>query len=58
MFTSGCEHLISHGLTTVLTDDEYRLVAFYIAELHAILKVPTTHGNAVNDNGKQRVDVA
>ena len=44
-FAAGCEHLISHEATTVLTDDENSLITYYIAELQAILKVRRTREN-------------
>ena len=44
---ASCEHLISHEPTTVLTDDEYSVLTYYIAELQAILKVQRTPENAL-----------
>jgi len=35
------------SLTTVLTDDEYSLLTYYIAELQAILKVRRTQENTL-----------
>lgn len=46
-FAAGCEHLISREPTTVLTDDEYSLMTYYVAELQAILKVRRTRENAL-----------
>jgi hypothetical protein len=46
-FAVGCEHLIAREPTPVLTDDEYSLLTFYIAELQAILKVRRTRVDAL-----------
>ena len=46
-FAASCEHLISREPTTVLTDDEYSLLTYYIAELQAILKVRRTQENTL-----------
>ena len=47
MFAAGCEHLISHAPSAVLTDDEYGLLTYYIAELQAILKARRTQEDAL-----------
>ena len=57
-FAAGCEHLISRKPTTVLTDDEYSLLTYYIAELQAILKVRRNATERVPDIAQQPVDVA
>ena len=57
-FASGCEHLISREPTTVLTDDEYSLLTYYIAELQAILKVRRNTRERVTDIAQQPVNVA
>ena len=41
MFAASCEHLISLGLTTAMTDDERCFVASYISELQVMLNRPT-----------------
>ena len=46
-FAYACEHLISREPTTVLTDDEYSVLTYYIAELQAILKVRRTQENTL-----------
>ena len=46
-FAAACEHLISREPATVLTDDEYSLLTYYIAELQAILKVRRTQENTL-----------
>ena len=57
-FAAGCEHLISREPTTVLTDDEYSLLTYYIAELQAILKVRRNAIERVSDIAQQPVNVA
>ena len=57
-FAYACEHLISREPTTVLTDDEYSLLTYYIAELQAILKVQRNARERVTDIAQQPVNVA
>jgi len=57
-FASACEHLISREPTTVLTDDEYSLLTYYIAELQTILKVRRNARERVTDIAQQPVNVA
>ena len=57
-FASACEHLISREPTTVLTDDEYSLLTYYIAELQAILKVQRNARERVTDIAQEPVKVA
>ena len=53
MFAAGCEHLISLGLTTAMTDDECCLVASYISELQVMLDRHTReHALAVHSGGE------
>ena len=57
-FAAGCEHLISCEPTTVLTDDEYSLLTYYIAELQAIIESPANARGRATDIAQQRVNVA
>jgi len=57
-FAYACEHLISREPTTVLTDDEYSLLTYYIAELQAILKVRRNARERVTDIAQEPVNVA
>jgi len=57
-FSYACEHLISREPTTVLTDDEYSLLTYYIAELQTILKVRRNARERVTDIAQQPVNVA
>ena len=57
-FAYSCEHLISREPTTVLTDDEYSLLTYYIAELQAILKVQRNARERVTDIAQEPVNVA
>ena len=57
-FAASCEHLISREPTTVLTDDEYSLLTYYIAELQAILKVRRNARERVTDIAQEPVNVA
>jgi hypothetical protein len=57
-FAYACEHLISREPTTVLTDDEYSVLTYYIAELQAILNVRRNARERVTDIAQQPVDVA
>ena len=57
-FAASCEHLISREPTTVLTDDEYSLLTYYIAELQAILKVQRNARERVTDIAQEPVKVA
>ena len=57
-FAAACEHLISREPTTVLTDDEYSLLTYYIAELQAILKVQRNARERVTDIAQEPVKVA
>ena len=57
-FAYACEHLISREPTTVLTDDEYSVLTYYIAELQAILKVRRNARERVTDIAQQPVNVA
>jgi hypothetical protein len=57
-FAYACEHLISREPTTVLTDDEYSLLTYYIAELQAILKVQRNARERVTDIAQEPVKVA
>ncbi len=57
-FAYACEHLISREPTTVLTDDEYSLLTYYIAELQTILKVRRNARERVTDIAQQPVNVA
>jgi len=56
-FAAACEHLISREPTTVLTDDEYSLLTFYIAELQAIIESTVHARERVTDIAQQRVEV-
>ena len=57
-FAYACEHLISREPTTVLTDDEYSVLTYYIAELQAILKVQRNARERVTDIAQEPVKVA
>ena len=57
-FSYACEHLISREPTTVLTDDEYSLLTYYIAELQTILKVRRNARERVTDIALEPVNVA
>jgi hypothetical protein len=57
-FAYACEHLISREPTTVLTDDEYSVLTYYIAELQAILKVRRNARERVTDIAQEPVNVA
>jgi len=57
-FSYACEHLISREPTTVLTDDEYSLLTYYIAELQTILKVRRNARERVTDIAQEPVNVA
>ena len=57
-FAYACEHLISREPTTVLTEDEYSLLTYYIAELQAILKVQRNARERVTDIAQEPVKVA
>jgi hypothetical protein len=57
-FAAACEHLISREPTTVLTDDEYSLLTFYIAELQAIIESTVHARERVTDIAQQRLEVA
>ena len=57
-FAYACEHLISREPTTVLTEDEYSVLTYYIAELQAILNVRRNARERVTDIAQQPVDVA
>jgi hypothetical protein len=57
-FAYACEHLISREPTTVLTDDEYSVLTYYIAELQAILNVRRNARERVTDIAQQPVNVA
>ena len=57
-FAYACEHLISREPTTVLTDDEYSLLTYYIAELQTILKVRRNARERVTDIAQEPVNVA
>jgi hypothetical protein len=52
-FAASCEHLISLGLTTAMTDDERSFVAPYISELQVLLNRHTReHALAVHSGGQ------
>lgn len=57
-FAYACEHLISREPTTVLTDDEYSVLTYYIAELQAILNVRRNARERVTDIAQEPVNVA
>jgi len=57
-FAYACEHLISREPTTVLTDDEYSVLTYYVAELQAILKVRRNARERVTDIAQEPVNVA
>jgi hypothetical protein len=57
-FAYACEHLISREPTTVLTDDEYSVLTYYIAELQAILNLRRNARERVTDIAQQPVNVA
>jgi len=57
-FSYACEHLISREPTAILTDDEYSLLTYYIAELQAILKVRRNARERVTDIAQEPVNVA
>jgi hypothetical protein len=57
-FVSACEHVISREPITVLTDDEYSLLTYYIAELQTILKLRRNARERGTDIAPEPVNVA